>query len=83
MKIVLGVVRPEMAMDFGSKEVEPKLMRGLAMDSPRTIFGGGNKERKKGRKKKKNEMRKTRKCKSIFFAFFFFFFSLCLEFIML
>ena len=39
MKImVLGVVRPEMAMDFGSKEVEPRLMRGLSMDSPCTIF---------------------------------------------
>ena len=29
MKImVLGVVGPEMAMDFDSKEVEPRLMRG-------------------------------------------------------
>ena len=37
--VVVGVVRPEMAMDFGSKEVEPRLMRGLSMDSPRTIFG--------------------------------------------
>ena len=37
--LVLGVVGQEMAMDFGSKEVEPKLMRGLSMDSPRTIFG--------------------------------------------
>ena len=36
--VVLGVVRPEMAMDFSSKEVEPRLMRGLCMDSPRTIF---------------------------------------------
>ena len=35
----LGVVRPEMAMDFGSKEVEPRLMKELSMDSPRTIFG--------------------------------------------
>ena len=26
--VVLGVVRPEMAIDFGSKEVEPRLMRG-------------------------------------------------------
>ena len=26
--VVLGVVGPEMAMDFGSKEVEPRLMRG-------------------------------------------------------
>ena len=30
----LGVVRPEMAMHFGSKEVEPRLMKGL-----RTVFG--------------------------------------------
>ena len=37
--VVLGVVRPEMATDSGSKEVEPRLMRGLSMDSPRTIFG--------------------------------------------
>ena len=28
-----------MATDFGSKEVEPMLMRGLSMDSSRTIFG--------------------------------------------
>ena len=28
-----------MAMDFGSKEVEPRLMKGLSMDSPRTVFG--------------------------------------------
>ena len=26
--VVLGVVGPEMAMDFGSKEVEPRLLRG-------------------------------------------------------
>ena len=36
--MVLGVVGPEMAMDFGSKEVEPRLMRGLSMDSPRIAF---------------------------------------------
>ena len=35
----LDVVRPEMAMDLGSKEVEPRLMRGLSTDSPHTIFG--------------------------------------------
>ena len=35
----LGVVRPKMAMDFSSKEVEPRLMKELSMDSPRTIFG--------------------------------------------
>ena len=28
-----------MAMDFSSKEVEPRLRRGLSTDSPRTIFG--------------------------------------------
>ena len=36
--MVLGVVRPKMASDFSSKEVEPMLMRGLSMDSPHTIF---------------------------------------------
>ena len=36
--MVLGVMRPEMAMDFGSKEVEPRLMRGLSTDSPLIIF---------------------------------------------
>ena len=25
---------------FGSKEVEPRLMRGLSMDSPHTVFWG-------------------------------------------
>ena len=34
-----GVVRLEMAMDFSSKEVEPRLMRELSMDSPRTDLG--------------------------------------------
>ena len=28
-----------MTMDFGSKEVEPMLMRGQSMDNPHTIFG--------------------------------------------
>ena len=37
--MVLGVVRPEMVTDFGSKEVEPMLMRGLFMDNPHTVFG--------------------------------------------
>ena len=32
MKMVLDVVRPEMGKEFGSKEVEPRLMRGLSMD---------------------------------------------------
>ena len=30
--MVLGVVRPEISTDFCSKEVEPRLMRGLSMD---------------------------------------------------
>ena len=37
--MVLGVVRPEMATNFGSNEVEPMLIRGLSMDNPHTIFG--------------------------------------------
>ena len=37
--MVLGVVGSEMTLDFGFKEVEPWLMRGLSMDSPHTIFG--------------------------------------------
>ena len=35
----LGVVRSEIVMDFDSEEVEPRLMKGLSMDSPHTIFG--------------------------------------------
>ena len=35
----LGVVRQEMDTNFGSKEVEPMLMRGLSMDNPHTVFG--------------------------------------------
>ena len=38
MQIVV-LVGPKMAMDFDSKEVEPRLMRGLSMDSPPTVFG--------------------------------------------
>ena len=45
--VVLGVVGPKIAMDFGSKEVEPRLMGGgggvggrLSMDSPCTVFRG-------------------------------------------
>ena len=34
MKMVLGVVRLEMAMDFGSREVEPMLDEGPSMDNP-------------------------------------------------
>ena len=37
--VVLRVVRPEMATNFCSKEVESRLMRGLSMGSPRTVFG--------------------------------------------
>ena len=37
--MVLGVVGPEMTKDFGSKEVEPRLRRGLSKDSPCTILG--------------------------------------------
>ena len=37
--MVLGVVRLQIATDFGSKEVEPMLMRGLSIDSPHTVFG--------------------------------------------
>ena len=38
--VVLDVVGSEMAMDFGSKEVKPRLMKGggLSMDSPCTVF---------------------------------------------
>ena len=34
MKMVLGVIRPEMAMDFGSKEVEPMLDEGAIRGYP-------------------------------------------------
>ena len=38
--MVFDVVRPEMAMDFGSKEVESMLDEGgLSMDSPQTDLG--------------------------------------------
>ena len=36
--VVLGIVRPEMVMDFSSKEVEPRLMKGLSMDNPLAVF---------------------------------------------
>ena len=51
MEMALSVVRPEMAMDFGSKEVGSMLDEGgggggggggdgeLSMDSPRTVMG--------------------------------------------
>ena len=37
MKMVLGVVRSEMAMDFGSKEVEQMLDEGPSMTAHRLI----------------------------------------------
>ena len=40
MKMVLGVVRPEMAIDFGFKEVEPRLMRGAVHGQPTHCFWG-------------------------------------------
>ena len=37
--MVLDVVGPEMAMNFDSKEVKPRLRKGLSMDSPHTVSG--------------------------------------------
>ena len=37
--MVLGIVRPEMTMDFGSKEVELMLDEGFSMGIPHTILG--------------------------------------------
>ena len=37
--MVLGVVRPEMVMDFGSKEVEPMLDEGAVHGQPTYCFG--------------------------------------------
>ena len=34
MKMALGVVRPEMAMDLGSKEVEPMIDKGAIHGQP-------------------------------------------------
>ena len=39
MKMVLGVVKSKMAMDFGSKKWNRCLMRGPSSDSPRTDLG--------------------------------------------
>ena len=39
MKMVLNVVRSEMAIHSGSKEVEPLFDEGLSMDSPRIVLG--------------------------------------------
>ena len=38
--VVLGVVRPEMAIDFGSKEVEPMLDEGAVHGQPTYYLGG-------------------------------------------
>ena len=38
MKMVLGVVRSKMAMDFGSKEVEPMLDEGVVHGQPTYYF---------------------------------------------
>ena len=37
--MVLGVVRPEMAIDFGSKEVEPMLDKGVVHGQPTYCLG--------------------------------------------
>ena len=37
--VVLGVMRPEMTIDFGSKEVELMLDEGVSMDSPCAVWG--------------------------------------------
>ena len=37
--MVLGVMRLEMAMDFGSKEVEPRLDEGAVYGQPTYCFG--------------------------------------------
>ena len=37
--VVLGVVRPEMAIDFGSKEVEPMLDEGVVHGHPTYCLG--------------------------------------------
>ena len=39
MKMVLGVVRLEMAIDFGSKEVEPMLDEGVVHGQPMYCYG--------------------------------------------
>ena len=39
MKMVLDVVRPDMAMDFGSNEVEPMLDEGVVHGQPTYCFG--------------------------------------------
>ena len=43
--MVLGVVRPEMAMDFGSKKVEPMLDEGVVHGQPMYCYGTVKKSR--------------------------------------
>ena len=45
MEMVLGVVRPEMAMDFGSKEVELMLDEGAVHEQPTYCSGTVKKSR--------------------------------------
>ena len=37
--VVFGVVRPKMAIDFGSKEVEPMLDEGVVHEQPTYYLG--------------------------------------------
>ena len=39
MKMVLGVMRLKMAMDFGSKEVEPMINEGVVHGQPTYYYG--------------------------------------------
>ena len=43
--MVLGIVRPKMAMDFGSKEVEPILDEGVVHGQPTYYYGTIKKSR--------------------------------------
>ena len=43
--MVLGIVRPEMAMDFVSKEVEPILDEGVVHGQPTYCYGTIKKSR--------------------------------------
>ena len=43
--MVLGVVRPEMAMEFGSKEVEPMFDEGAVHGQPTHCYGTIKKSR--------------------------------------
>ena len=39
MKMALGVVRPQMAMDMGSKEMKPMIDEGFVHGQPTYCFG--------------------------------------------